>query len=101
MKISSQNPSTPISNFMLWSDKESLDANVDQRPNKFIKFPHTKIVEITTSDTLLDAKAFNCRSKTRTELTRTKILETTPSELLLDANVRELRAKIVYRWGKY
>ena len=37
----------------------------------------------------------------RTEFTRTKILEVTTSEFLLDANVRELRAKIVYRWIFY
>ena len=37
----------------------------------------------------------------RSEFTRTKILEITTSEFLLDANVRELRAKIVYRWIFY
>ena len=58
MKISSQNPSTPVSNFM---------------SNRQI----------------------------RTEFTRTKILEITTSEFLLDANVRELRAKIVYCWIFY
>ena len=37
----------------------------------------------------------------RTEFTRTKILEITTSEFLLDANVRELRAKIVHLWIFY